>query len=167
MPIFNMFGGGSSAKFLLTESGDVGYLMKPEKLATNPLTASAEQDIRDGKIAVTMSGIVEGTKNFPSYETTESKAVILPGMEYRIHLPLEDQYDYTSFQAIFCTYNTTEDDSVAAERVAIMDNVYNVGETSVFKPVTKDDESKTIYFGFSNETENSVVIRYFTYREVE
>lgn len=165
MPIFNVVGGGGTSIFLVTESGDVAGLIKADADPSEVLTATGENDIREGKVAITASGKTTGTKKIPGYETSEGQTVIMPGKPFEVYLPDDDAYDYTKLQAIFCLYGTEVSDSVAATMVAIEDSVYNVEETTVQHAVTKDSTEKTIDFGFTNNTENPVVIRYFTYRE--
>lgn len=152
--------------YLQTDNGDIAYATTQVEMERNPLTATAKQDVRLGKTAVTSEGVVTGEKNFPSYETTASKVVIYPEMEFKVRLEDKDTYDFTRLQAIFCAFNTTPDDSVNAEKVCIDDTVYAVGSTVTLATVNKDAETKTINFGITNTGDTPVVVRYFTYKEV-
>lgn len=153
--------------FLLTESGDVAYMAAIGKLEESPLTATAAHDIRIGTVAVTNEGIVTGEKNFPCYETSEGQTLIMPGMELKVQIAIDDCYDYTRLQAIVCAYNTSMTDSVEAKKVAIENSVYQVGSTDKLSSVTKEPETKTINFGLTNTGDIPLVIRYFTYREID
>lgn len=153
--------------FLVAANGDVAYLANPAQLESTPLTATAAQDIRIGTVAVTNEGIVTGEKNFPSYETVKGSTVIMPGMELKVQLAKDDKYDYTEMQAIICLYNSSIFDSVSSEHVVIDDVLYETGSTIKISDVTKETETKTINFGITNTGDIPLVIRYFTYKEID
>lgn len=127
------------------------------------LTAT-EDDIREGATAVTEAGVTTGTKVIPSYHTEEGQQLIRSGRVYEIRR--EDLYDFTKFQAIICPYNGSIANSVAAEKVAIEENVYNVNSTDVLAVITRDDKNKSINLGITNDSESLYVLRYFTYKEI-
>lgn len=131
-------------------------------------TATAN-DIREGKVAASDTGIVTGDKVIPAYHTIEGYKVVPVGSE--VFLPnfvsSISSYDYTQLQAIICLFNTNEAGSVSAEKVAINDNVYNVQSTESVSEVVKNHESKTIDFGVVNDTESIWILRYFMYKEIE
>lgn len=151
--------------YLMTESGSVAFLATPEALE-QPLTATAKHDIRAGTVAITAEGLVVGEKNFPSYETTESKVIIMPQKDVEITLIEDDKYDYTKLQAIICAFNTSMTNSVNAEKVAIDDGLYQTGSDDKISNIIKEHESKKIKFGITNTGETPLVVRYFTYKEV-
>lgn len=128
------------------------------------LTATPN-DIRLGTTAVTDDGVVEGTKYIPSYVTTEGFKVIPAGSAMKISF-YSDMYDYTKFQAIICAYNTSAADSFAAEKVSINSKVYAVNSVEAIADVIVDSKNQAIDLTLVNENEKSVVIRYFTYKEV-
>lgn len=120
-------------------------------------------DIREGKIAATDDGVITGTKEIPSYYVTEGYRLITAGKQFEtVETP---RYDFTKLQAIICPYSKTVASSVAAEKVAIGENVYDVNSTNVVSTVTRDATSKKINFGFTNDTKTIYVLRYFTYKE--
>lgn len=125
---------------------------------------ATENDIRAGKTAATEKGVTEGTKEIPSYQTTEGKVRIAPGRTLSIPM-FTDKCHYTRLQALVCDYNTNSNDSVATVMVVIGDNVYEVRSTDVKSTVTVDSDSQTIHLGITNDSENYLVIRYFTYKE--
>lgn len=126
-------------------------------------TATAN-DIRLGTVAATAEGVTEGTKDIPAWHTTEGTVYVPAGSSFTINLP-DGRHDYTKLQAIICAYSTSMASSVAAEKVAINDNVYPVGSTEIVAAVTVDDTTKTINLGITNEGTTPCVIRYFTYKE--
>ena len=128
------------------------------------LTATAN-DIRLGTTAVTDDGFTEGTKVIPSYYTSEGFKVIPAGSEMKISF-YSDLYDYTKFQAIICAYNTSAVDSVSAEKISINDKVYAVNSIVELADVVTDSKNQAINLSLINENEKSVVVRFFTYKEV-
>lgn len=125
-------------------------------------TATAN-DIREGSVAGTESGVTVGTKEIPAYHTTEGYQVITSGSDMK--LTIKGRYDYAKLQAIVCAYNTSPDNSVAAEYVVIDDHIYAVGSTEALADVTIDADSQSINLGLKNETSNIYFIRFFTYKE--
>lgn len=120
-------------------------------------------DIREGKVAATDDGVITGTKDIPSYYTSEGYRLITVGKPFETN-PLE-YYDFTKLQAIICPFSETVANSVAAEKVAFGENVYLVNSTDIVAKVTRDDIGKKINFGFTNDTSSIYVLRYFTYKE--
>lgn len=166
---FVVYKDGNLPGFLETESGDIAFFT-PEYLlddTRSPLTATAKQDLRLGTVAFTNEGIVKGEKNFPSYETSKGATLIMPGRELKIYLSTDDKYDYTSLQAIICLFNTTYEDSVAAEKVVIEDGVYQVSSIDKKSDVIKDDIEKSINFCDLNDFDVPLLIRYYTYKEID
>lgn len=126
------------------------------------LTATAN-DIRLGSIAVTDDGVIEGTKDIPTYHTVEGHRVIPNGSPFRI---MHTNYDYTKLQAIICMFNTSMTDSVAAKKVVIYDGVYNVDSTELLTNVAKDPQNEWVDFGITNESGGICILRYFMYKEI-
>lgn len=166
MPIFNTLGVGGTSKFLITESGDIGGLMRKDADPSKILTANPNEDIRQNKVAITASGKVTGTAIIPSYETSTGQVVVPVDGTLEIHLALNDTYDYTELQCIVCEYDTDIDNSLLDTQKVIGDTLYTTGSKSIVSQVTKDSETKTIQLGITNNLEIPVVIRYFTYKEL-
>lgn len=133
---------------------------------TKPVLNATSNDIRIGVTAVTEEGITVGEKVIPGYLAHEGVKRIRPGQKIELSLGDPNQYDYTLLQCIICRFNTNLDDSVATEKVVIHDNVYEVESTIPIGVVTKNHEKQSIDLGLHNDTPNSVVVRYFTYKEV-
>ena len=119
-------------------------------------------DIRQGKVAATNSGVTVGTKEIPAYHTMEGAKVITAGKPFVVTL---QRYNYTKLQVLICAYNTSLANSVATEKVSINGKVYAVNSTSEIATVTIDDENKQISLGIVNEGSSPCIMRYFTYKE--
>lgn len=122
-------------------------------------------DVRAGKVFATNNGVKVGTKNIPAYNTCEGYRIIAPNEEFKIVLSASDLYDYTKLQCIICPFNTSISDSVAADRVVIDGNLYEVNSSTVLSEVTKDATEKAIKLGITNYSSSSYIIRLFTYKE--
>ena len=62
-------------------------------------------------------------------------------------------------------FDTSVKNSVAVDRVVIDDFVYAVNSTNALSSVTKNQETKTVNLNITNETRDTFVLRYFTFRE--
>lgn len=122
-------------------------------------------DVRAGKKFATNNGVKVGTKNIPAYNTCAGYRIIAPNEEFKIVLSASDLYDYTNLQCIICPFNTSISDSVAADRVVIDGNLYEVNSSTVLSEVTKDATEKAIKLGITNDSSSSYIIRLFTYKE--
>lgn len=120
-------------------------------------------DIREGKTAATETGVTVGTKIIPSYHTDEGIRIVPENSQFILPVP---HWDYTKLQAIICPFNTSLNNSVSAEKVAIEDNVYEVHSTDIIASVSKDSENTRIDFGLINVTDKPCLIRYFMYKEI-
>ncbi len=140
-------------------------------LITGVVTDSAKvfdatpNDVREGFVYAGNEGVKTGSKNIPNYYTTEGYKVITNGSEFSLQLPDMDRYDFTKLQAIICPYAGSIDGSVAAEKIAINDAIYNVNSTEKIATITKNGETQTINFGINNESETLYLLRFFTYKE--
>lgn len=125
---------------------------------------ATENDIRIGTTAVTEKGVTEGTKEIPSYHTSEGYRAVTNGSKFTIPITA---YDYTKLQCIICSFSSSFAKSVAAQKVAVENNVYAVGSTVSEASVTVNEESGYIDLGITNNTGSTCVLRYFTYKEVQ
>lgn len=128
------------------------------------LTATAN-DIRLGATAVTDDGVVEGSKEIPSYITEEGSVMIPAGSTLTISM-YSDMCEFTKLQALVCAFNKTISDSVATEKVSINGKVYEVNSTTILADVVVDSTNQSIILGLANSNTTPVIIRYFTYKEV-
>lgn len=124
---------------------------------------STPNDIRLGTTAITDSGFVVGEKEIPAYHTREGAKLIEAGKTCQ--LSGFTDYNFTKLQALFCRFNGAVSRSVATYMVSINEVVYNSDSIDAVATVTIDDANKAIMFGVTNNSDNPIVIRYFTYRE--
>ena len=124
-------------------------------------------DVREGKVFATETGVKTGEKVIPSYHTSEGYRLITSGQKFEtMSFAAQELYDFTKLQVIICPYAGSIAQSVAAEKVAINDEVYAVNSTALVATVTKDSNTKKIDLGIVNETDIPYVLRYFTYKEI-
>ena len=148
-------GDDGEAYILVDEFGNqIAAVLTEEEV---DLTATAN-DIRLGSIAVTDDGVIEGTKEIPSYHTSEGMTVIMAGKDFAIK-SLGDRCEFTKLQALFCT------SSVITDKICINTKVYPVNSKDVLSTVTVDTENQIINFGIINDGTVPYMIRYITYRE--
>lgn len=156
--------GGLPKSFLLeTEDGVqlVGVTVGEETVFD-----ATPNDVREGKTYAGDDGVKIGEKIIPSYNTTEGIVLAPVGSDCSIQLQEQDKYDYTKFQAIICSFNSSISNSVAADMVSINDSVYKSNSTTVLATVEKREADKRIALGIKNETTKPLIIRYFTYKEI-
>lgn len=120
-------------------------------------------DIREGKVAATDDGVVTGTKEIPAYYVVEGCRLITAGSKFET--AYTKHYDFTKMQAIICPFSKSLAASVAAEKVVIGENVYPVNSAEIISTVARDDASKKINLGFTNDSNYICVLRYFAYKE--
>lgn len=134
----------------------------------NPVVFTAgDNDVREGMIYASDSGVSTGNKEILEYRTTAAYRGILPGQTFSIPLSDHNMYDYTKLQCVIVKFNTSFANSVAAEKIVINNGVYNVGSTDKIADVTKNAETQSIELNIINTTEDRYYIHYFTYREEE
>lgn len=153
----------SATYILVDENGTEAYATVVENKVVFDATAN---DIRLGKTAATGDGVTVGTKEIPPYRAEEGHMTIEPGGALEIPM-FSDMCHYTTLQIIVCAYNTFIDDSVSSEKVAIDNNVYAVGSTTVLSKVTVDSSSQTIKLGLTNDRNYSLVVRFMVIKEDE
>ena len=154
---------GFPKTYIMTDSEGnelTGVYVESETIFT-----ATDNDVREGMVYASDGGVSTGTKNIPSYRTTQGKQIIFAGEEFIIKLKQYDKYDYTRFQCIITPYNTTLNNSVAANKVSINDNVYLVNSTDILSNVTKDADLKSINLNLAIDNDIDYVIHYFTYKE--
>ena len=159
----DVIGGDTQMFILVAEDGTEYPAVVVDEMTMFDATAD---DIRLGKTAATDSGITIGEKVIPGYLAHEGMKRIRPGQKLEISLGTLNQYDYTLLQCVICKLNTNLVDSVATEKVVLNDSVYDVLSIVPLYPVTKNHDAKTIDLGFVNDTNDSLVLKYFTYKEI-
>jgi hypothetical protein len=136
----------------------------PAVLVDEPveITATAN-DIRIGTTAVTGDGVTVGTKEIPSYHTTFGSKIITAGSRVVLRIP---DYDYTKLQLIICLFNTSMNNSVAAEKVVIDNKVYAVRSTEILSTAVIDTTNGCVDFGIVNDSDKPCILRYSSYKEI-
>ncbi len=161
----NMIGGTAPLKTLklVDESGAeiVGVVTDSEVIFT-----ATDNDVREGMTYASDCGVSTGTKDIPIYRTSAGRYTILPGESFSIPLSQFDQYDYTTFQCMISLIDEDDvDNSVSISMISIKDGVYEVNSTTKLASVSKNIETQSIDLNMNNNSGNSYLIYYFTYRE--
>lgn len=161
--IGNMVGGSAPLKtvILTDENGNeiaTGVVTESEVVFT-----ATDNDVREGMVYASDSGVSTGTKEIPIYHSTEGSKLVTNGSKFI--LPIQN-YEYTKLQAIICSYNTNITNSVSAEKVAINGNLYPVQSTEAESAITVDTENQRIDFGITNTSGKLCLIRYFIFKEI-
>lgn len=170
---------GAISKPLIVSDDETVYILRDSEgneavgvlVDVETVLDATPNDIRKGVTAVTEEGITVGEKVIPGYHTTEGYRLIPAGDDICVPLDSFDdgiqRYDFTKLQAVICPYiNDNIFESVAVNKVAIDEAVYNVQSVEKIATVTRDVDNKQIYFGIKNTSESTVLIRYFSYKEV-
>ena len=166
MIIGNVVGGSPLVKSYILETED-GKEIPAVLTAQEVVFDATPNDIREGKVAATGDGVTVGEKVIPSYHTTAMERYIPDGSKFIIPLPNMNKYDYTSLQVIICKFNSTVNESILSEKVVIFDKVYNVGSDKELSTVMKDNITKSIDLGITNNSGYPCVVRFFTYKEID
>lgn len=142
----------------------IGVVVDQETLFT-----AGDNDVREGMVYASDSGVSIGTKVIPTYNTYQGLKVIPAGSALTLcnYDAKINSYDYTKLQAIVCEFNTNLSDSVGAYYVSIDNVVYAVQHTDSTSIVVKNHDEKIIDFGMVNNSDSIMIIRYFMYKEIE
>lgn len=168
MIVGNMIGGYPVSPKTCVFVGEDGKEIHAILVDSKKVFTATTNDVRDGKTFATETGVKTGKKVIPAYHTNRGIRVIPAGSAIQItSLDYLDIYNFTKIQAILCDYNTNMNDSVAAIKVAIDENVYTVQSTDVVSVITKNHDDKIIDFGIVNDTDTLKILRFFTYKEIE
>lgn len=128
---------------------------------------ATDNDVREGSVYASDGGVSTGTKVIPSYHTTEILRYIPVGSDVTIPLPTLNKYDYTKLQVIICDFNENMSNSVSATKISILDKVFDVNSTNIVSNVTKDETTKSINLGITNNSTVPWVVRCLTYKEID
>lgn len=164
----NMIGNGAAPlKTVIIEDAD-GNQMTGVVTGSEVVFTATDNDVREGMVYASDEGVSTGTKIIPSYHTRRGTKAVKDGSSLSITtLASNDNYDYTQLQIIVCAYNSSLSNSVAAEMVGIENYVYNVKTTEVLSTITKNHDNKSIDLNIVNNTGDTLIIRFFTYKEVK
>lgn len=162
----NMVGGALPAKTFIIEDENGNEFVGVVTDTVQVFTAT-DDDVRAGVVYAGDNGVSIGSKEIPTYHTCEGYKIITAGSGFVLNWRNSNTYDYTKLQCIICPFNSSINNSVAAEKVVIEDNVYEVNSSESISTVIKDSQNYAIDIGIVNSTSTLYIIRYFTYREVE
>lgn len=160
----NMIGNGAAPlKTVIIEDAD-GNQITGVVTGNEVVFTATDNDVREGMVYAGDEGVSTGTKNIPAYHTTEGARIITNGSQFVI--PLDNGlHDFTKLQVIICPFSKSLVKSVAAEKVVIDENLYNVNSTDVISVAYRDETNKQIDLGISNTSGTMYILRYFTYKE--
>lgn len=164
----NMVGGGGFGlgKTLIFED-EIGNQFTGVATESVQIFTADDSKVAAGYTYVSDKGISTGSREFLSYRTTQSCHLVWPGESYSIPLVDYDKWDYTKFQCVIANFNTDINDSTAVDKVVLSDSVFNVNSTTVLATITKNSETKSIDLNIVNNSENTQIIYYTTYKEEE
>ena len=148
---------------LVDEGGNefTGVIVDQETIFT-----AGDNDVREGMVYASDSGVSTGTKDIPAYRTSAGIEIIPPSCAFSILLPRYNQYDYTVFQCMISLANMDNlDASVETSMISINDAVYEVNSTTKLADVSKNITGQSIDLNINNSSENYYIIHYFTYRQ--
>lgn len=149
--------------FVITD--DNGNEMTGVVTAQEQVFTATDNDVREGLIYASDDGVSTGTKDIPSYRTTQGVYLVFSGDEFLIPLSDYSQYDYTELQCIIAPFDTDIDNSVASDKIVLNNTVYPTNSNVAISSVSKDSSGQTIKLNITNDTDNMYVVHYLTYRE--
>ena len=168
MIVGNMIGGCPSSPKTCTFLTSSGQEIQAVLVDSETIFTAEPNDVREGKTFASDIGMGVGTKVIPACHTVSGLKVIPANSQITITVPSElDIYDYTQLQSIICSFNSSLNNSVSAEKITIGNDVYNVRSTESIATIIKNHSTKTIDLGIVNDSGAVLVIRYFMYKEIE
>lgn len=161
----NATGGfGFPKTYILTDEN--GNELTGVYVESKTIFTATDNDVREGKVYASDTGVSEGTKNIPAYRTTQGACVIFDGDAFVIEdMDKYNMYDYTQLQCIIAPFDSYAEQSVASDKIVLNNNVYSTNSSVSLSSLTKDSENKLIHFNIINNSGKDYVIHYFTYRE--
>lgn len=144
--------------FIITdENGNelTGVITDQEQIFT-----ATDNDVREGFVYASDSGVSIGSKVIPSYHTSYGCKIVLANKEVTISAP---EYDYSDLSVIISTYDTSMAQSVLSTYVSINGAMYMAGSNVKVSDITVDRENEKINLGIALSQKS--VIRYLVTRE--
>lgn len=121
---------------------------------------ATNNDVREGMVYASDSGISTGTKFIPPYYASCGCKVVPANTEATITIP---EYDYDNFMVIITTYNTSIAQSVVSTYTSIDNGIYAVGSNIKLSDVEVDTDNEQIKLGITVNEKS--VLRYFILKE--
>lgn len=159
----NATGGfGMPKTFVLTDKN--GNEFTGVVVGERTVFTATTDDVKIGKTFASNEGIQTG-EDTRTYRTLHACRCILPNESFTIPLSEYDRYDYTQFQAVISVFNTSRLDSLTVEKSVLYDGVYNVNSNDKISDVTKNADTKSVDLNITNNTDNTFIVHYNTYKE--
>ena len=105
-------------------------------------------------------------KNIPAYETRMSSLTVEPNETCSIPLSSEERYNYTKFQCIIAVYNSDYSTNMVTKYVSMNDGLFSVETSNKVSNITKNSNTKSIDLNITNNSQDTYIIIYFTYKEI-
>lgn len=121
-------------------------------------------DVKIGKTFASDEGVQVG-EDTRTYRVIHGAQIILPSKTFSVPLKEYDCYNYTKFQATISQFKSTTSDSVITDRVVLYDAIYNVNSDVKVADVTKNIDTKSVDLNIVNDTNNTYIIHFNTYKE--
>lgn len=121
---------------------------------------ATDNDVREGAVYASDSGVSTGTKNIPAYYCRYGHKVILAGKSATITCP---EYDYKNLLVSIVTYDTSWDKSTLSTYVSVDDGMYAVGNATKLSDIIISRDDEQIQLGITVDEKS--VLRYFVVRE--
>lgn len=121
---------------------------------------ATDNDVREGMVYASDSGVSTGTKKIPSYHTRYGYKIVLSGSQISFFAP---ECEYSTLMVIVTTYDTSIGQSVMSSYVVIDGSVYVVGNSTKVSDITVDNDNQIVNLGIT-ASEKSVV-RYLITKE--
>ena len=110
----------------------IGVYVESETVFT-----ATDNDVREGMVYASDSGVSTGTKDIPIYRTNAGAWMVYPGEAFSVSLPKYNQYDYTVFQCMVSLIDMNDiNNSVSTGIISIKDGVYEVNSTTKLADVS-------------------------------
>jgi hypothetical protein len=161
----NATGGFGFPKTYIIADSDGNELVATYVESETIFTAT-DNDVREGMVYASDSGVSEGKKNIPAYRTERGTCMIFDGEELVLaDMEKYEQYDYTQLQCIIAPFNSSVKESVASDKIVLYDSVYPINSITPLSTVSKNANDKSISLNLVNNSGQDYIIHYFTYRE--
>ena len=121
---------------------------------------AGDNDVREGMVYASDSGVSTGTKNIPAYYARYGCKVFLANSQVIITVP---EYDYKSILIVISKYNTKIVDSTASIFTSIDNGMYEVGNSTKISDIIIDAVNEQIDLGITVSEKS--VLRYLVIRE--
>jgi hypothetical protein len=121
---------------------------------------ATDNDVREGKVYASDSGVSTGTKEIPVYYSNYGYKLVPANKEATIYIP---RYNYENLLVTISTYDTNWDQSLNVTYISIDNGMYAVGSTTKLADITTDEEDQQIKLGITVNEKSA--LRYFVITE--